>query len=40
MVGLRYQKFTLLSAFIPTFNGGVNHGSVLYFFASVGLGGK
>jgi len=40
MAGLRYQNFTLLSTFIPTLNGGVNHGSVLYFFASIGLGGK
>jgi lipid IVA palmitoyltransferase len=40
MFGMRYQKFTLLSTFIPTLNGGVNHGSVLYLFASIGLGGK
>ena len=40
MFALRYQKFTLLSSFVPTLNGGVNHGSVLYVFGSITLDGK
>src|SRR6266496_1158223 len=32
LFALRYEKLTLLSTFIPTLNGGINHGSVLYFF--------
>jgi hypothetical protein len=28
------------STFTPTLNGGVNHGRVLYFFASIGRDGK
>jgi lipid IVA palmitoyltransferase len=40
MFALRYQKVSLLSSFVPTLNGGVNHGSVLYFFGSITLDGK
>jgi hypothetical protein len=34
---LRYQKFELLSTYIPTVGGGVNHGSVLYVFGKIEL---
>jgi palmitoyl transferase len=34
---LRYQKFELLSTYIPTVGGGVNHGSVLYVFGKIDL---
>jgi len=34
---LRYQKVELLTTFIPTLGGGVNHGSVLYVFGRIGL---
>ncbi|HEX9301869.1 MAG TPA: hypothetical protein VF959_05915 [Casimicrobiaceae bacterium] len=34
---LRYEKFTLLSTYIPTLNGGVNHGSILYVFGKIAL---
>jgi len=40
MFALRYQKFTLLTSFVPTLNAGVNHGSILYFFGSITLDGK
>jgi lipid IVA palmitoyltransferase len=34
---LRYQKVTLVTSFIPTLNGGINHGSVLYIFGKIAL---
>jgi palmitoyl transferase len=34
---LRYQRFELLSTYIPTVGGGVNHGSVLYVFGKIDL---
>ncbi|HZI84582.1 MAG TPA: hypothetical protein VFF44_11765 [Casimicrobiaceae bacterium] len=34
---LRYQKFELLTSYIPKLNGGVNHGSVLYVFGKIDL---
>jgi lipid IVA palmitoyltransferase len=34
---LRSQKVEVLSTFIPTLNGGVNHGSVLYLFGKISL---
>ena len=34
---LRYQNFELLSTYIPTVGGGVNHGSVLYIFGKIDL---
>jgi hypothetical protein len=34
---LRSQKVELLSTFIPTLNGGVNHGSVLYLFGKISI---
>ena len=32
MFALRYDQFVLQSTFIPTLNGGINNGSVLYVF--------
>jgi palmitoyl transferase len=37
LFSLRYQKFTLVSTFIPTLNGGINNGSVLYVFGKIAL---
>jgi len=34
---LRYQRFEVLSTYIPKLNGGVNHGSVLYVFGKIDL---
>ena len=34
---LRSQKVEVLSTFIPTLNGGVNHGSVLYVFGKISI---
>ena len=34
---LRYKKANLIATFIPTLNGGVNHGSTLYVFGQIGL---
>jgi lipid IVA palmitoyltransferase len=34
---LRYKKANLITTFIPTLNGGVNHGSTLYVMGTVGL---
>jgi palmitoyl transferase len=34
---LRYKKANLIATFIPTLNGGVNHGSTLYIMGTVGL---
>ena len=32
LFSLRYQRVTLQSTFIPTINGGVNNGSVIFFY--------
>ena len=37
LFALRYQKFELLSTYIPTVGGGINHGSVLYVFGKIDL---
>jgi lipid IVA palmitoyltransferase len=37
LFAVRYDRFTLLSTYIPTLNGGVNHGSVLYVFAKIAI---
>lgn len=37
LFSLRYQKVTVVSTFIPTLNGGINHGSVLYVFGKIAL---
>lgn len=37
LLALRYQKVTLLSAFVPKLNGGINHGDILYFFGKIDL---
>ncbi len=34
---LRYQRATLYATYIPNFNGGINHGSVFYFFGKISL---
>jgi hypothetical protein len=34
---VRYQKVTVMSTFIPTLNGGINHGSVLYVFGKIAI---
>jgi lipid IVA palmitoyltransferase len=33
---LRYKKANLVATYIPTLNGGVNHGSTLYVFGQIG----
>jgi palmitoyl transferase len=35
LASLRYRETTLFTTFIPTLNGGINHGSTLYVFARV-----
>jgi len=35
LLNLRYKQATLMSTFIPTLNGGINHGSVWYFFGQI-----
>ena len=37
LVSLRYQRVTVLSTFIPTLNGGINHGSILYVFGMIDI---
>lgn len=37
LFSLRWQKATLVSTFIPTLNGGINHGSVLYVFGRIAI---
>ena len=37
IAALRYKKANLVATFIPTLNGGVNHGSTLYIMGTVGL---
>lgn len=32
LFSLRYRQVTLQSTFIPTLNGGVNNGSVIFFY--------
>lgn len=35
IASLRYDKATLFATYIPTLNGGINHGSTLYVFGKV-----
>jgi len=37
LFSLRWQKVTLMTTFIPTLNGGINHGSILYVFGRIAL---
>jgi hypothetical protein len=37
LFNLRWGPATLMSTFIPTLNGGINHGSVWYFFGQIDL---
>jgi len=37
IAALRYKKSSLLATYIPTLNGGINHGSTLYVFGIIGL---
>jgi palmitoyl transferase len=37
MINLRWGSVTLLSTYIPKLNGGVNHGSVWYFYGQIDL---
>ena len=37
LFSLRYDKATLFSTYIPNLGGGVNNGSVFYFFGMVQL---
>ncbi len=37
LFALRYDRFTVLSTYIPTLNGGINHGSILYVFGKITL---
>jgi palmitoyl transferase len=37
MAALKYKKATLMATFIPTVNGGINNGSVLFVFGRVGF---
>ena len=34
---LRYKKSSVVATFIPTLNGGINHGSTLYVMGTIGL---
>jgi lipid IVA palmitoyltransferase len=37
MASLKYKKATLMATFIPTVNGGINNGSVLFLFGRLGF---
>jgi lipid IVA palmitoyltransferase len=37
LVSLRYDKVTVFSTYIPTLNGGINHGSILYVFGRIAI---
>ena len=37
LVSLRYDRFTVFSTYIPTLNGGINHGSILYVFGRIAI---
>ena len=37
LFALRYDRFTVLSTYIPTLYGGINHGSILYVFGKITL---
>ena len=37
LVSLRYDKVTVFSTYIPTLNGGINHGSILYIFGRIAI---
>jgi len=38
MAALRHDQVQLVMSYVPQLNGGVNHGSVLYVFGSIGFG--
>jgi palmitoyl transferase len=35
LLSLRYRQATLMTTYIPTVNGGINNGSILYFFGRI-----
>ena len=37
LAALRYDRVTVYTTYIPNFGGGINHGSVFYFFGQVAL---
>ncbi len=37
LASVRYDKVTVLATYIPNFGGGINHGSVFYFFGKIAL---
>jgi len=37
LVSLRYDRVTVFSTYIPTLNGGINHGSILYVFGRIAI---
>ena len=37
LLSLRYDRFTVFSTYIPTLNGGINHGSILYVFGRIAI---
>jgi palmitoyl transferase len=37
LASLRYDRATVFTTYIPNFGGGINHGSVFYFFGTVDL---
>ena len=37
LVSLRYDRLTVFSTYIPTLNGGINHGSILYVFGRIAI---
>ncbi len=37
LISLRYARVTAMSAYVPNFGGGINHGSVFYVFGRIAL---
>lgn len=37
LASLRYDRLTVYGSYIPNFKGGINHGSVFFFFGKIGL---
>jgi palmitoyl transferase len=37
LMSLRYDRVTVMSTYIPNFGGGINQGSVFYFFGKIAL---
>ena len=37
LASLRYDRVTVMATYIPNFGGGINHGSVFYFFGKIAL---